>query len=88
MWLNHHILVQEQLQQNNGMLSMLVCAIHSVLRSFAMVSYATCSFAMPHAPCCSRLDEHVKGGFYRMEGGRDWEHEARHVHSDSPLLVQ
>ncbi|CAK9035280.1 unnamed protein product [Durusdinium trenchii] len=26
-----------------------------------------------------RLDEHVKGGFYRMEGGRDWEHEAEIV---------
>lgn len=24
----------------------------------------------------ARLDTLVKGGFYRMEGGRDWEHEA------------
>ena len=27
----------------------------------------------------SRLDVPVKGGFYRMEGGRDWEHEARNL---------
>ena len=30
----------------------------------------------PNGSNLSRLDTFVKGGFYRMEGGRDWEHEA------------